>query len=159
MDERVKKFRELMDGPSELKALQGELEMHLRSYGDAESFPNTLILKDESYIEKIFEKLDEDEEPNKSEIPTGLAADCISRQAVLELIADFSLSMGQVVKAIYALPPVNQQKSSRNMEEIEEIINCDADAETKCKMISNILTAEPHYFEEPQESEEENAGY
>lgn len=28
-------------------------------------------------------------------------------------------------------------------------MNCDADAETKCKMISNILTAKPHYFEEP----------
>ena len=46
---------------------------------------------------------------------------------------------------------------SRNMEEIKEVINCDANAETKCKMISNILTAEPHYFEEPQESEDNNA--
>ena len=41
------------------------------------------------------------------------------------------------------------------MEEIREIMSCDADAETKCKMISNILTAKPHYFDEPQESEEE----
>lgn len=39
---------------------------------------------------------------------------------------------------------------SRDMEEIEEIINCDADAETKCKMISNILTAKPHYFEKQE---------
>lgn len=43
---------------------------------------------------------------------------------------------------------LKEQKLSRNMEEIEEIINCDADAETKCKMIFNILTAKPHYFEE-----------
>ncbi len=40
-----------------------------------------------------------------------------------------------------------EHESSRDMAEIEEIINCDADAETKCKMISNILTAKPHYFE------------
>lgn len=63
MDERVKKFRKLMDGPNELKALQRELEIHLRRYGDAESFPNMLILKDESYIEKEFEKLDAEEKP------------------------------------------------------------------------------------------------
>lgn len=37
--------------------------------------------------------------------------------------------------------------TNRDMEEIKEIINCDADAETKCKMISNILNAKPHYFE------------
>jgi hypothetical protein len=47
---------------------------------------------------------------------------------------------------------------SRDMEEIEEVINCDADAETKCKMISNILTAKSHYFEEPHESEEADKG-
>ena len=40
--------------------------------------------------------------------------------------------------------------SSKDMEEIKEIINCDADAETKCKMISNILTAKPHYFKEQE---------
>ncbi len=32
--------------------------------------------------------------------------DLISRQAVLNLIADYDLSMGQVVKGIHALPPV-----------------------------------------------------
>lgn len=37
---------------------------------------------------------------------------------------------------------------SRNMKEIEEVMNCDVDAETKCRMISNILTAKPHYFKE-----------
>ena len=35
--------------------------------------------------------------------------DAISRQAVLDLIADYDLSMGQVVKGIHALPPVNPQ--------------------------------------------------
>ena len=36
------------------------------------------------------------------------------------------------------------------MEEIREVMSCDADAETKCKMISNILTAKPHYFEKQE---------
>ena len=43
-----------------------------------------------------------------------------------------------------------EQQSSRDLEEIEEVINCDADAETKCKMISNILIAKPHYFEKQE---------
>ena len=34
----------------------------------------------------------------------------ISRQAVLELIADYDLSMGQVVKGIHALPSVTPQE-------------------------------------------------
>lgn len=34
----------------------------------------------------------------------------ISEQAVLNLIADYDLSMGQVVKAIHALPPINPQE-------------------------------------------------
>jgi hypothetical protein len=32
--------------------------------------------------------------------------DCISRQAVLDLVADYDLSMGQVVKGIHSLPSV-----------------------------------------------------
>lgn len=32
--------------------------------------------------------------------------DAISRQAVLDLIADYDLSMGQVVKGVHALPPI-----------------------------------------------------
>ncbi len=40
----------------------------------------------------------------------NLEVDCISRQAVLELIADYDLGMGQVVKGIHALPPVTPQE-------------------------------------------------
>ena len=36
-------------------------------------------------------------------------SDLISRQAVLELIADYDLSMGQVVKGIHALPSVENK--------------------------------------------------
>lgn len=35
--------------------------------------------------------------------------DCVSRQAVLDLVADYDLSMGQVVKGIHALPPATPQ--------------------------------------------------
>ena len=38
------------------------------------------------------------------------SSDCISRQAVLELIADYDLSMGQVVKGIHDLPSVTPQE-------------------------------------------------
>ncbi len=45
--------------------------------------------------------------------------------------------------------------TSRVMKEIEEIINCDAvNAEAKCRMIFDTITAKPYYFKEPQESEE-----
>ncbi len=40
-----------------------------------------------------------------------------------------------------------KKEPSRDMEEIKEIMECAVDAETKCKMISNILTAKSHYFE------------
>ena len=43
------------------------------------------------------------------------------------------------------------QEPCKDIEEIAEVIKCDADAETKCKMISNILTAKPHYFKVSQE--------
>lgn len=35
--------------------------------------------------------------------------DCISRQAAIDLVADYDLSMGQVVKGIHALPSVTPQ--------------------------------------------------
>lgn len=38
--------------------------------------------------------------------------DCISRQAVLDLIADYDLSMGQVVRGIHALPSVTPQQET-----------------------------------------------
>lgn len=47
-----------------------------------------------------------------------------------------------------------EQEPNRDMEEIAEIMKCDADAETKCNMISNILTAKPHYFAEQEPSED-----
>ena len=43
-----------------------------------------------------------------------------------------------------------EQEPCRDMEEIREVMGCDVDAETKCKMIFNILTAKPHYFAEQE---------
>ena len=42
-----------------------------------------------------------------------LGVDAVSRQAVLDLIADYDLSMGQVVKGIHALPPVTPQEPKK----------------------------------------------
>ena len=38
------------------------------------------------------------------------SGDLISRDAVLDLVADYDLSMGQVVRGIHALPSVNPQE-------------------------------------------------
>lgn len=51
-----------------------------------------------------------------------------------------------------------EQELCKDMEEIREVMSCDADAETKCKMISNILTTKPHYFEK-QMQEPTTHGY
>ena len=51
--------------------------------------------------------------------------------------------MGKV-KLMERATPFN----NRNIEEIAEVLKSDADAGTKCKMISNILAAKPHYFED-----------
>lgn len=100
-----------------------------------------------------------DDGNNRLAVPSAEPnGDLISRQAVLDLaitIETDDYSDNQIldvveVDDIKALPSVKPQESSRDMKEIEEVINCDADAETKCKMISNILTAKPHYFEEQE---------
>lgn len=57
----------------------------------------------------IDTKAEEVAQPNLQPTCNQLATDAISRQAVLDLIADYDLSMGQVVKGIHALPPVTPQ--------------------------------------------------
>lgn len=56
--------------------------------------------------------------------------------------------LGEWLRELKSLKEKDERKKCRDIEEIAEAINCDADAEAKCKMISNILTAKPHYFEE-----------
>lgn len=43
-----------------------------------------------------------------------------------------------------------EQEPCDDIKEIREVMSCDANSETKCKMISNILTAKPHYFKEKE---------
>jgi hypothetical protein len=47
-------------------------------------------------------------------------SDAISRQAVLELVADYDLSMGQVVKGIHALPTVTPQPKTGHWIDTDE---------------------------------------
>lgn len=92
--------------------------------------------------------------------------DAISRQEVLYLIADYDLSMGQVVRGIHALPSVTSQEPKTGHwigidEEPHEDYECD-----KCGYTISTYTAniEPHTeykycpncgakMVEPQESE------
>lgn len=58
--------------------------------------------------------------------------DLISRQAVLDLIADYDLSMGQVVRGIHALQSVTppEEELEKIKAEAEELIeHCDSDYE------------------------------
>ena len=50
-----------------------------------------------------------------------------------------------VIEAIQALSQ-EPCENTRNMDEIAEIMKSDVDADTKCKMIDNIINSEPHYF-------------
>lgn len=50
------------------------------------------------------------EHPERNVVAVVPCGDTVSRQAVLELIADYDLSMGQVVKSIHALPSVTPQE-------------------------------------------------
>ena len=70
-----------------------------------------------------------------------------SFQGVMEYLEQHSVSVQDACNmAIQAL----SQEPCRDIEEIAEVIKSDIDAETKCKMISNILTAKPHYFEKQE---------
>lgn len=79
----------------------------------------------------------------------------LDNEECLKSAMEINGDLRKVVEANRIAIKVLKQKPSRDMKEIEEIIDCDADAETKCKMISNILTAEPHYFEEQQPYEDD----
>lgn len=65
-------------------------------------------------------------------------------------------TVGEYNEAINMAIQALEQEPNRDIKEIAEIMKCDADAETKCKMISNILTAKPHYFEEQDPCEKCN---
>ena len=53
--------------------------------------------------------------------------DAISKSAVLDLISDYDLSMGQVVKSIHALPPVTPKQKTGKW-----IVHVDCEGKTRC---------------------------
>ena len=59
----------------------------------------------------------------------------------------------EILKA-YADGQESMNSYMRNIEEIAEVMKCDADADTKCRMISNILNAKPHYFKSQEPCED-----
>lgn len=80
--------------------------------------------------EEIAKSFVDDVEAVKDQLPTtknNLGVDCISRQAVLELVADFSLSMGQVVRGIHALPTVTPQEPKSEWEQDHAILKAYSD--------------------------------
>lgn len=62
---------------------------------------NNLILINKDNYESL------EQEPTTK---NDLGVDAVNREAVLDLIADYDLSMGQVVKGIHALPSVTPQE-------------------------------------------------
>lgn len=62
---------------------------------------------------------------------------CISRRAVLELIADYDLSMGQVVKGIHALPSVQPSKKGEWIN--TKVGKLFPSNDYKCSVCGNIL--------------------
>lgn len=62
-------------------------------------------------------------EPLEQEPTTknDLGVDAVNREAVLDLIADYDLSMGQVVKGIHALPSVTPQEPKTGYREYNDI--------------------------------------
>ena len=95
-----------------------------------------------------------------------LGVDAVSRQAVLELIADYDLSMGQVVKGIHALPSVTPQERKGHWIDINDdgflyhrIYKCSHCGDTVCDYPENIQKYKYCHncgakMVEPQESEE-----
>lgn len=82
------------------------------------------------------------------------------RAEITELFKASGVSNSSLCFAVLQLfDKYAEQEPSRDIKEIAEIMKCGADAETKCKMISNILTAKPHYFAEQEPTDEWQNGY
>lgn len=113
-----------------------------------------------------YELLADVREAEEEEEPTTkneLGVDGISRQAVLDLIADYDLSMGQVVRGIHALPSIAPQEPKTGhcrdckwWKDSDEAFRRGIGAESQCPM-NRIEVFEGNgycYMFEPQESEE-----
>lgn len=63
---------------------------------------------------------------------------------------EMEIKIKELEKRVKAL----EQEPYDDIKEIREVMSCDANEEIKCKMISNILTAKPHYFKEKEPCED-----
>lgn len=90
--------------------------------------------------------------------------DYISREAVLDLIADYDLSMGQVVRGIHALPSVTPQepktghcKDCKWWKDSDGAYRRGIGAESQCPINSKeVFEGNGYcYMFEPQESEDD----
>ena len=68
-----------------------------------------------------------------------MSGDLISRQAVLELVADYDLSMGQVVRGIHALPSVNSPEPKTGHWINAKVGKLFPSNDFKCSECGNIL--------------------
>ena len=87
-----------------------ELFEIFKSILDAKSQFDAYGIKSTEYNLKVNEKFFDGLEMAIKALEQEPCEDAISRSAAIDLIADFELSMGQVVRGIYALPPVNPQE-------------------------------------------------
>lgn len=87
----------------------------------------------------MSQRLDK-EELHKANKAIDMAIKALSQEQQSEWERDH-----EILKA-YADGQESMEGDKRNIEEIAEVMKCDADADTKCRMISNILNAKPHYF-------------
>lgn len=87
------------------------------------------------------------EELHKANKAIDMAITALSQEQQSEWERDH-----EILKA-YADGQESMEGDKRNIEEIAEVMKCDADADTKCRMISNILNAKPHYFKSQEPCE------
>ncbi len=99
--ERIEDMREVIL-PFVKKRL---LETNYENLGESDA---EMFAKDFDEILNLAIKALEQDPTTKN----NLGVDCISRQAVLDLVADYDLSMGQVIRGINALPSVTPQSMS-----------------------------------------------
>ena len=119
IQEDLNKLSEINE-PTTKNDLAQERYQDLIEYFGGENIITDIVLNDKNmfkawldrvrwYIKRANE-LARELEQLKSTTKNDLGVDAVSRQAVLDLIADYDLSMEQVVKGIHALPTVTPQE-------------------------------------------------
>ena len=98
----------------------------------------------EEEFEQIKAKMYKPKEKTIKALEQQPYEDAVSRGAVLDLVADYDLSMGQVVKGIHALPPVTPQPKIGHWEWVQYDSNPNI-GNWHCSECKTII---PHILEE-----------